>query len=305
MKNNVRKFLNSTRKNHDGKSYLLFNSKDRIKDLSYLEDVLTSMLSMLEKFVPKQYQNDLKTHFLTTFNRIQGIRIDETDEKLPPLCFTAQDMRKHHGGQLDKNGGVTYASVYDGIVLLFPQLKTEMQARENGDTSNNDGRHTVIHEFVHALSVWKEDFVKNGRTITDYVQGIRTNQYPKGIFDDLNEGITEYISQIIMFHAYPGCKVEKRYPYRVKLVEKIAELYEESELINIFSLYILGRGKEVLEKFANTQLKDGTSLLEYLDKNFYQRGIGLSNKNFDEDRKVYEEIANVIDGSVDNELEIE
>ena len=278
----TRILLNLKQKNHNGQTYSLFNSENLINDRQYLEEFLISNLKAVSNMVFSEDKNKLAKHILKTYSRITAVRIDLVDENTQPISKIVQDMKSKHNGQIDKNGAVTLNTSYDGIVLFLPVLKEEINNNINGINSY-DGTHKALHELVHALSARKKVvyFERDGKQHkrTEYLTGIREMGQEQGIFDDINEGMTEYFTQKILKKR--GIPYEELYPWRVKLVDAIMHKFEAKERRKMFTQYITGESDLIIETFKSLENEKGENLWNFLDKNYQQKRRGVSGATLD------------------------
>ena len=205
-------------------SYKTFNSSNVLTDKQYLRKLLYNIYNEMLKFGDKKL---ITKNFIETLNQINAIRIDLTDSNLLGTTLfedfeeIKQSVARSKIKQLDElkhqielqkkiiNSQTTSESekqlalseiqnykkhittiqndnsIKDGVStphnnLILPELSEELKT----NNPNKEGSHTFIHEFIHASTR------KNNQI------GIQQGQ--RGIWDDLNEGFTEYFAQIFI-----------------------------------------------------------------------------------------------------------
>lgn len=264
----IESLLNETRVNKEGVVYNLFDSNNRRKDIQILGDSLGLFIKAIKSIYPNIDKEKLDKHIENTFNRISGIRIDETDKTLAPMSILYNDFTE--GGKIDfnqkKNDGVTRAVKDDGILMLIPDLKTRIS--EHNKESIIKGIHTFIHEFVHAMSV----FEKNNM----YFSGLQVNREDK-ILDELNEGMAEYFTHIIMQKMFPGFKIEERYGVRTKVIDAIMQNASKKQQDKIFEFFITGESEKVIQHFSKYENIRGENLISCLKEEYKSL---IENKNY-------------------------
>lgn len=284
----IKQVLNEKRTNKDGYEYFLFDSFSREEDLQCLADCLNRYCEVVVDLYPNLNKEKIENHIVTTLRRINSIRIDEKDAKIPPMRIIIDEFTR--GGKVPfqdkKHDGVTFSSKHDGILMLIPDLKCEIEENERNNTNKTNGRHTIVHEFLHSSSVY--EFVDNNGQKC-YFQGIKFNN-ARGLFDDLNEGLNEYFTAKVMAKMYPETKIERRYPARVKLVSTIMSAIPESEQSKLFENYVTGNGLQILKYFSQYKNNDGENFIDFLNKNYQQTGKGISGGESEGDMQVVDEI---------------
>ncbi len=287
-----RGLLNETRRNLEGKEYLLFNSNNREKDVAMFEEMFDRYVFALSNIMKNRTTSEIVTDIKNVFNSLSYIRVDESDMKTRPMLFSVSEfihhsmngatqrdkmllaeqtvlshplLTKHLINRTKMNATTRAAEVRDGIGIFAPVIK----ATQNNSLSIQ-GKKIFMHEFLHASSAWKK-MDANGREI--YYQGI--NAYnERGVYDDLNEGMNEYFTMKVMGKMYPNEKIECGYKGRVNMVEKMMKGFSEKEQEQIFENYITGKGQKVLDIFATKKDEMGKSVVDYLD--YYRaHGVGL------------------------------
>ena len=125
--------------------------------------------------------------------------------------------------------------------------------------------HTLIHEMIHALSlilVYEKD-----RAV--YKCGV--NRSGK-TFNRLNEGVTEYLAQMVWQKMYINktCPGVGRYYIEVQAVKKILDLFDNEE--QFFKDY-LSNGLLLQAQMRDIKNSQNMSLYEFV-KSFDQRDFG-------------------------------
>lgn len=282
----IDEFVRGQRCNKDGVSYNLFDSFNRKRDIFHIKKMLNEFSKALLLLTSNGNKDEVGKQLLLIFDRIEGLRIDEKDADIPPLKFTVESMKAGHDGHLDATGGVTRAVYGEGIEMLIPAILTEIENNiSNPANQTIDGFHTFVHELVHAMAVWTSVRLKKiglfkKETVFEFTQGIRPNEFEKGIFDDLNEGFAEYITIKILKKIYSGtpfeAQIKGRYPNRVKFIEAVLGVFDKDEQQQVIELYLTGGGKDILEMFENVKDSKGQMLMDFLKDNYQFKHRGIS-----------------------------
>lgn len=298
----VKELLDSKQKNRDNQAYLLFNSKNIVRDKAYVEEFLISNLRAMSTMVYSEDKKELAKHIIKTFKRIKAIRLDLADENIPPIKLVVENMKQTHNGQIDKDGAVTLNTDRDGIVIFVPVLEEEIKQNATA-VKTQKGTHIALHELVHALSARFEivEHTHNGKLFKQKVclTGIRGVGQEKGIFDDLNEGMTEYFTQKILRKRGITYEEKEFYPWRVKLVDAIMQKFEPKQRRKIFTQYITGESDKIINSFKLLENGNSQNLWDYLDENYQQKHRGISGVNsgpiLKQDEDVYNEIVEALE----------
>ena len=299
----VKSILQEKRRNLDGVEYPLFNSKQRDLDITQLESIFSKYLEAIKIMCPNLTEVEIKDNFQRTMKEISFIRIDEMDMQVPPIILATSEfihrfMRgkteeeqfanaekiikrhplfaRHFINKTKMNATTRAIECKAGIGIFAPALKTSQKKKSREEQL--EGEKIFLHEFIHASSAWKIT-EQNGEEY--YRQGIRVNN-EKGVYDDLNEGLTEYFTLKVMKKMYPNEKFESIYFDRVEMVKQMMSKLSKQEREEIFSLYISGQGKQIIEIFKTKVNSNGKSIydyLEYYQKNNVGLGGGLSPVN--------------------------
>lgn len=257
--------LSETRKNKGGQTYNLFDCQnDRNGVLQYIADSLDKFRVELKKLAQTGSKGAVDEHFEATLASISAIRIDETDRNQYPMKLIFDEFTK--GGiipfQDKKKDGVTRSVLEDGIMLLLPELGEEYSDNKINNTQNKNARHTLIHEILHAMSNYKK--VRNGKE--EYVAGMQIYG-SDNIFDDLNEGLNEYYTRMIMKKMYPNEQIEERYSARVNVIEAFMGMLDKDDQDKIFEAYVTGNFEQVLDSyFTEMKTATGETFIERLEK---------------------------------------
>lgn len=286
-------------------SYRTFNSSNILTDKQYLKKLLYNIYNEMLKFGDKKL---MTKNFIETLKQINAIRIDLTDDNLQNTTLfkdfeeiktsVARSKIKRleelkHQIETKRNTFLSPTtteeekkvalleiqniqteitniqndnSIKDGVStphnnLILPEMGEELST----NNPNKEGSHTFIHEFIHALTR------KNNQI------GIQQNQ--RGIWDDLNEGFTEYFSQIfITDFKFPNSN--RRYVLRTDLVKDIIKLFPKGK---IEELYLSGQCDKIIELFKNTYNSNNESLFDYFKK-IQQEAIDYAKQNNITDR---------------------
>ena len=234
------------------------NRKDRTKyktvlekDKVFVEQFLNRFYRSFENlFTDKSYASYV---FIERLKKFDAIRFDETDKDLFPLKFAFDDMEESCEGKLE--GGLLMPIMKHGVILLDMDFK---------NLSKAEGIHTLIHEMVHAMSlvevfedekkVYKCGVNRSGRT-----------------FNRLNEGITEYISQLVWSDMYKNktCPGIGRYDLEVKAAEMVMSLFESKEY---FVEEYLINGTELQREMKVMKNNEGQTLFDFI-KSFDKKGM--------------------------------
>ncbi len=284
---NVLDILNQKRKNLDGVEYNLFDSTNRQQEMQFIAECLQSYCDNIVELYPGVDKEKILAHIATTFDRINAIRVDPTDSHIPPIKFIVDEFTKNGTIPFSakKHDGVTMAKKRDGILLLLPDLRCEMQENLEKGTNKTSGRQTLVHEFVHACSVW-EMLQKDGSQ--EYRTGLGfKGSY--GLYDDLNEGLTEYYTAQVMRKMYPEAEIEQRYNYRVEAITRIMSGLSREEQAKMFENYITGNSVQIFNYLAEFRDEQGQDLMHFIGELEHQ-GKGISSANNQQDFDTKEEL---------------
>jgi len=260
VQNEISAFLQSKRINQDGHIFSVFNSLNRGRDIKCLQNALFQTYKNIVAFFGKEHEREIAKQMLLTLERIQAIRIDDTDEKTEPIKSAIECMKRTNHGELDSKGGLVRATKGEGVVIIVPALKAEIENNQNNPSARIiAGLHILTHEFIHVMSIWTnydKNFMdvlysKIHRSALEYSFGIQRHDMKDGIFYDINEGITELIARRILEKAYHGTPLiqtidDKRYLNRVSVANKLFSLFDKTHQNQIMLKYLTGDGREVL-----------------------------------------------------------
>lgn len=296
-------------------TYKTFNSSNVESDKLYLRELLYNIYNELLKFGDEQ---TMTSNFIETLNQINAIRIDLTDDNLQNTTLfkdfeeiKASVIRSRirkleelkHEIELKKEiissqttseeekqlAQVDIENIKNEITniqndntirngvstphnnMILPELSEELLT----NNPNKEGSHTFVHEFIHALTR------KNNQV------GIQ-QRGQRGIWDDLNEGFTEYFAHIfITDFKFPNSN--RRYVLRTDLVKDIIQLFPKGK---IEELYLSGQCDKIIDLFKSTYNSNNESLFDYFN-NIQQEAIAYAKQNNITDRTA------VIDGGSD------
>ena len=298
----VKSILQEKRKNLDGVEYPLFNSKQRDIDIAQLETIFSKYLEAIKIMCPNLTETEINDNFKRTMKEISFIRIDEMDMHIPPIIFSTSEFIHHQmRGEteqekfdkaekiikrnplfaryfINKTNMNATTRAFDckaGIGIFAPALKTSQKKKSREEQL--EGEKIFLHEFLHASSAYRE--TSNGDEI--YKQGVRIYN-ERGVYDDFNEGLNEYFTVKIMKKMYPNDKIQCGYRDRVEMIKQMMSKLSKQERQEIFSLYISGQGKQIIENFKTKVNSNGKSIydyFEYYQKNMVGLGGGLSPVN--------------------------
>ena len=265
VKEAINQFVLKDFKNKDGKILPTVKSKDRIFMQEFLNRFYKAYLSCFEG-------EDIKTRkavssiFCERLLKIDLVRIDDLDKNIMPLKIVFEEMIKTYNGNLQ--GGLFAPRENDGVMLFDMDFICETKAK---------AIHTLIHEFIHALTT-VEDVDVNGNK---YLKtGIITKH--NKVMKQLNEGITETISQIFWAQMYKRqqCPGVGRYKVQVEAVRPIIDIIGANDFIQTY----LTNPKMLEKKIQELSNDKGESLYDYLlsfeDKDL--TNIDIQNKYFSE-----------------------
>ena len=291
----IKELLMQKRRNLDGQEYNLFDAKNRDKEIEELALTLGNYLCAVLDNLPKEKHEVAKYHFHETIKRISAIRIDASGAKTEPvLSSVAEFISPFMSGkdEMDKRRssrdyilnhddkdiqGLINKKPYDatthannekeGITIFAPIIKSSQKLFSK--VGELEAEKIFIHEFVHASSAWtKQD--NNGEN--HYVQGIKVAG--SGVYDDFNEGLTEFYALKIMKGIYPNHQIRTGYNDRVNMVEDFMANLSKEEQDFMFESFINGKGNEILDFFNEKKDEKGNSIRDYLDE-YQNNGLGL------------------------------
>lgn len=287
-------------------SYKAFNSSNVLTDKKYLRKLLYNIYNEMLKFGDKKLMTE---NFTETLKQINAIRIDLTDDDLQNTTLfrdfehikettscakvkKLEELKQQIELKKEVLASQTISEEEKQFVLLEIQnIQNEITVVENDtlirdgtfnyytynliipelseelstNNPNKEGSHTFVHEFIHSLTA------KNNKI------GIQQGQ--RGIWDDLNEGLTEYFAQIfITDFKFPNSN--RRYVLRTDLVKDIIKLFPKGK---IEELYLSGQCDKIIELFKNTYNSNNESLFDYF-KNIQQEAIDYAKQNNITDR---------------------
>ena len=205
-----------------------FKNKDGIQIETVLEkdeEFVTQFLNRYYKAFSTLIKNKklVSEIFVERLKRIDVIRFDQTDKNVYPVKFAFDEMEDACEGKLE--GGLFMPIMNHGVILLD---------MDYNNLSKAEALHTLIHELTHAM-ILTEKLDSENKIV--YKNGISE----KGrVFYRLNEGITEYISQILWAKMYSGkrCPGDGRYRIEVEAAKMIIQqigaenLFIEDYIIN-------------------------------------------------------------------------
>lgn len=292
----IKSILQEKRKNLGGVEYHLFNSKQRDADIAQLENIFTKYLEAIKIMCPNLTETEITDNFKRTMKEISFIRIDEKDMHIPPIIFSTSEFIHHHmRGKTEKekfdkaeqiikrhpifarhfinktkmNATTRAIDCKAGIGIFAPALKTTQKKKTREEQL--EGEQIFLHEFLHASSAYRE-IDQNGNEI--YKQGVRIYN-ERGVYDDFNEGLNEYFTFKIMKKMYPNDNIHYGYRDRVEMVKQMMSKLSKQEREEIFSLYISGGGKQIIEIFKTKVNSNGKSIYDYFE--YYQKNnVGLN-----------------------------
>lgn len=319
----IKSILQEKRKNLGGIEYPLFNSKQRDIDMEQLESIFSKYLEAIKNMCPNLTENEINDNFKRTMKEISFIRLDETDMQIPPIILsTSEFIHKFMRGKTEKEqianaekiinrhplfarhfmnkkkmDATTRAyDVKSGIGIFAPALKTSQKKKTREEQLK--GEQILLHEFLHASSAWK--ITENGEEF--YRQGVRIHE-KRGVYDDFNEGLNEYFTFNIMKKMYPNDNIHYGYRDRVEMIKQMMSKLSKQEREEIFSLYISGEGKQIIEIFKTKVNADGKSIYDYFE--YYQKnGVGLGGGVSPVNGKTLPLFGDVIEACLENSLTI-
>ena len=252
----IKQFVLKQETNKDGQTYRTVEEKDAVFVEQFLIKFYKAFVSL---FSNKRFANEI---FIERLLRIDAIRFDDADKDLMPIKLSYEEMNKNVRNKLE--GGLFSATMEDGVVLLDMDFMT---------LSKQEAFHTFIHELVHAMTlIIVED---NGKKY--YQTGVQKKY--DSVSRNINEGMAEYIAQIIWSKMYPRIKYPGigRYKLQVDCVKNLlSQLENENEFIEEYIV----NGQKINELFESTTNSLGLNVYEYLEKVVNSR---FKNKNYQQD----------------------
>ena len=282
-KKSTYQLLNEQRVNKDGQKYKLFDAEhDREKSLGVFASCLDSMRKEIRFMSSNDNREAVDDHFEKTIQSISAIRVDQKDRHMMPMKLIFDEFTKVGTINFDdkRKDGVTRSVADDGIMMLIPELQEEINENEANRTDNINARHTLVHEMLHAMSNRK--VVKDGRQIYQSGMQLYGND---NIFDDINEGLNEYYTVMILEKMYPNAEIENRYEARKNVVDGFMQNLSAETQGKIFEAYVSGNFDQVISKyFTKMKTSTGESLLDRLEL-LRQNGYRVSESNSPENMK--------------------
>ena len=243
----IKHFVNRELQNNDG---VLFKTIQEEQQL-FMEQFLNRFYHGFETlFKDKHKACEI---FTTRLMKIDGVRFDNKDQDIMPFKIAFEDMSMVCEGRLE--GGLFMWSSKNGNVLIDMDFV---------NISRKEAVHTLIHELIHAMcltevevenkKIQKSGFSGNGKT-----------------FNRLNEGITEYIAQLMWSKMYPTktCPGIGRYATEVKGAKLVMDRFGSVE--DFIEDYITN-GFELEEEMKEMKNPNGKSLFDYI-KSFNSKNI--------------------------------
>lgn len=201
----IKKFVNKEVL-YNGTCYSTVKEKDR----EFMEQFLNRFYFAFESlFYDKHTAANL---FMRRLQQIDAIRLDNEDVNVMPFKFAFDEMKDNHG---KLQGGIFVPTKCYGVVLIDMDFVNKSRA---------EAFHTLIHELLHAMCL----IMVRGREGSEYKCGVNRNGRA---FNRINEGITEFIAQLmwkIMYKNKP-CPGEGRYALEVAAAKLIIEKYYSKE----------------------------------------------------------------------------
>lgn len=211
IKKEILNFITKVNTNKDGVKYNAVPINQRVM----MKDVLTRYYKALRTLFADKEQAD--KIFVSKLKLLDAIRHDAKDEKLYPLAFMYQDMRgTNEGKQKPLDGGLFMPKHGDIVGILNADFKK----------SKEEMVHTDIHELTHLMTV---KLLEDNTEEKHYQTGLQQGR--NAISRMLNEGLTEYIAQIMWVKMYPKikCPGVGRYGVEVNVVQAILSVLDSKD----------------------------------------------------------------------------
>jgi len=257
----INQFIEKEEENKDGVIYPTVPEENR----EFMEQFLQRFYRSFESlFKDKTCAQDI---FCSRLIKISAVRFDDKDQNLMPLKIAFDDMKETCKDKLD--GGLLMPEFRHGIVLLDMDFLTHSKA---------EAMHTLIHELLHALSVYP--IKKDGKMC--FKSGINRNGRA---FNKLNEGVIECVSQLMWSKMFKNkkCPGIGRYAKEVKAAQVVMSKFDSTQQF-IEDYFVCA---SVLEaQMKDMKNIDGKSLFNFL-KSF-------DNENF-EDIKIQQKFLKEIE----------
>lgn len=218
----------------------------------FMEQFLNRFYYALSSFFNDK--NKVSEIFIERLSTIDAIRFNNKDEQLMPLKLAFDEMKETCQGNLE--GGLFMPAINQGVVVLDMDFM---------NLSKKEAVHTLIHELIHAISTFR--IKEEGREI--YKSGFTGNGKA---FYRLNEGVVEYISQLMWKKMYPtkSCPGVGRYNLEVEAAKLVMGRF--ASVGNFIEDYITNTAslENQLKEMKN---ENGKSLFDFI-KSFNEKDFG-------------------------------
>ena len=313
----VEDFLDPKTKQDVEVRFNLFDSEYREHDIDFMHDLLLLIYKILGEF---NNAKEIRQEYIYSLEKINAIRIDMTDDNLPhsTLAYDFDELKKNHENyvnntvkeinhKLAKNSNLFNARKQFNLpteeVLAehtrLEQERARIQVSKITNSTNTPANNILVPSFAHsfhyndnlaqAILMFVHEIIHAiTRTMNNVGIWFATNGvYEHGIWEDLNEGLTEYLAEKICSKLFKehsikraaSCKdlkINRMYVLRVDLIKDLLKIFPEGM---IEELFLSNRHKEIIYIFKHTFNENNVSLYDLL--NSYPKGSCVIGSNED------------------------